>query len=116
MAKTSSMYIRIDPEVKADVERIYSKYGMSITDAVNVFLYQSRNVGGLPFNLRPAKPKVSPANIKNALQKSAKRTPAIETDDDPDLEGALNKYANPALIPFEKNAWKEAAMKKHGPA
>jgi len=50
------MYIRIDPEVKADVEAIYSRYGMSITDAINVFLYQSRNVGGLPFDLRPSMP------------------------------------------------------------
>jgi DNA-damage-inducible protein J len=54
MAKTASMYIRIDPQVKSDVEAIYSQYGMSITDAINVFLYTSRNIGGLPFDLRPA--------------------------------------------------------------
>jgi len=50
------MYIRIDPQVKADVEAIYARYGMSITDAINVFLYQSRNVNGLPFDLRPPTP------------------------------------------------------------
>ncbi len=54
MAKSSSMYIRIDPQIKSDVEAIYSKYGMSITDAINVFLYTSRNVGGIPFDLRPS--------------------------------------------------------------
>jgi DNA-damage-inducible protein J len=53
MAKTASMYLRIDPEVKRDVEVIYARYGMSVTDAINVFLYQSRNVQGLPFDLRP---------------------------------------------------------------
>jgi len=53
MAKTSSMYIRIDPQVKSDVEAIYAQYGMSITDAINIFLYTSRNIGGLPFDLRP---------------------------------------------------------------
>ena len=56
MAKTASMYIRIDPQVKTDVEAIYSRYGMSITDAINIFLYTSRNVGGLPFDLRPETP------------------------------------------------------------
>ena len=56
MAKTASIYIRIDPEVKSDVENIYSQYGMSITDAINVFLYTSRNIGGLPFDLRPPVP------------------------------------------------------------
>jgi len=53
VAKTASMYIRIDPEVKSDVESIYAQYGMSITDAINIFLYTSRNRGGLPFDLRP---------------------------------------------------------------
>ena len=56
MAKTAIMYIRIDPDVKSDVEAIYSRYGMSITDAINVFLYTSRNIGGLPFDLRPSIP------------------------------------------------------------
>ena len=52
MAKTSNMYIRIDPEVKTEVETIYKHFGMSLTDAINLFIYQSRNVGGLPFDLR----------------------------------------------------------------
>jgi len=52
MAKTSSMYIRIDPKIKSEVEEIYKRFGMSLTDAINIFIYQSRNVGGLPFNLR----------------------------------------------------------------
>ena len=56
MAKTASMYIRIDPQVKADVEAIYSRYGMTITDAINVFLYTSRHIRGLPFDLRPFAP------------------------------------------------------------
>jgi DNA-damage-inducible protein J len=53
MAKTASMYLRIDPEVKRDVEAVYAQYGMSVTEAINIFLYQSRNVKGLPFDLRP---------------------------------------------------------------
>jgi len=52
VSKSASMYIRIDPDVKADVEAIYSRYGMSVTDAINVFLYTSRIMGGLPFDLR----------------------------------------------------------------
>ncbi len=56
VAKTASMYIRIDPQIKSDVETIYSRYGMSITDAINIFLYASRNAGGLPFDLRPPVP------------------------------------------------------------
>lgn len=56
MSKSASLYIRVDPAVKAEVESIYSNYGISLTDAVNIFLYKSKTVGGLPFDLRPEYP------------------------------------------------------------
>ena len=59
MPKSSSMSLRIDPQVKADVEAIYSRYGLSVTEAINIFLHQSRNVGGLPFDLRPGLPNAA---------------------------------------------------------
>jgi addiction module RelB/DinJ family antitoxin len=52
MAKTSSLYIRIEPEIKAEVEGIYARLGISLTQAITTFLYQSRNVGGFPFDVR----------------------------------------------------------------
>ena len=95
MAKSASMYIRIDPQVKSEVEAIYSRYGMSITDAINVFLYQSKNVGGLPFDLRPAE--------KSEYGRSAQS-----------MKGFLKNYANPDLIDLEKSAWESSAADKHG--
>jgi len=56
MPKNSSLSLRLDPQVKAEVEAIYARYGLSVTEAINIFLHQSRNVGGLPFDLRPARP------------------------------------------------------------
>jgi len=94
MAKTSSLYIRIDPQVKSDVEAIYSQYGMSITDAINVFLYQSKNIGGLPFNLRP---------VKSTLRQSTSAS----------MKGILKDYANPDLIEQESGAWERAVVEKH---
>lgn len=94
MAKSSSMYIRIDPEIKSDVEAIYARYGMSITDAINVFLYQSRNVGGLPFDLRSGNPIPKKTDTKS-------------------MKGILKDYANPELAAQEKDAWKRAAVEKH---
>lgn len=52
MAKTASLNIRIDPETKAGAERLYRSFGITVTDAVNMFLRQSLIVGGLPFDLR----------------------------------------------------------------
>jgi len=52
MAKTASLNIRIDPETKANAEKLYSEFGITITDAVNMFLRQSLIVSGLPFELK----------------------------------------------------------------
>lgn len=45
--------MRINPELKERLERIYGNYGMSLTDAINVFLQQSLNAEGLPFLVSP---------------------------------------------------------------
>ena len=47
--KTGTFQMRITPEVKKQVESLYAKCGMTLTDAVNAFFQQSLNVGGLPF-------------------------------------------------------------------
>ena len=54
MAKTATMTIRVDPTIKSSVESIYASYGMTLSDAVNVFLHKSLAVRGLPFDLRPS--------------------------------------------------------------
>jgi len=56
MTKTASLNIRINPEVKKTAETVYAQYGLSLTEAVTVFIHQSCNVGGLPFDLRPSQP------------------------------------------------------------
>ena len=47
--KTGTFQMRINPEIKQQVESLYAKCGMTLTDAVNAFFQQSLNVGGLPF-------------------------------------------------------------------
>ncbi len=47
--KTASFQMRINPEIKRQVEEIYAQQGLSLTDAVNIFIQQSINQRGLPF-------------------------------------------------------------------
>lgn len=47
--KTATFQMRINPEVKKEVETIYANCGMTLTDAFNAFLQQTINVGGMPF-------------------------------------------------------------------
>lgn len=56
MNKTASLNIRTDPDVKRRAERIYQSFGITLTDAVNIFLRKSIMEGGLPFEMRPPVP------------------------------------------------------------
>ena len=47
--KTSTFQMRINPAVKLEVEKIYAEQGFTLTDAVNMLIQQSLNIGGLPF-------------------------------------------------------------------
>ena len=51
MAKTASINIRIEPDVKSSVDGIYSRFGLTLADAVKIFLHKSIIVGGLPFDM-----------------------------------------------------------------
>jgi DNA-damage-inducible protein J len=67
MARTADLHIRIDPETKTGAEKLFSAFGITITDAVIMFLRQSLFVGGLPFELR--RPRYS-AETEEAIQEA----------------------------------------------
>lgn len=50
-AKTDMFRMRINPEIRSRLERVYAQNGLSLTDAVNVFFQQSLNAGGLTFQV-----------------------------------------------------------------
>lgn len=56
MAKTANLNIRIDPDIKEQAEQLFSRFGITTTDAVNIFLHQCLNFGGIPFELKVDKP------------------------------------------------------------
>ena len=51
--KTATFQMRINPEIKQEAENVFSNYGLSLTDAFNIFLQQSLNSNGFPFLLSP---------------------------------------------------------------
>lgn len=52
MAKTATINMRVNPDVKTQAEAIFSSLGMTLTEAINVFLHKSVMEGGLPFDVR----------------------------------------------------------------
>jgi len=65
--KTSTIHLRVKPNIKADVERLLDKLGLTTTDAINIFLNQIVLTGGLPFPVKIPQPNVETlAAIKEA--------------------------------------------------
>ena len=52
MAKTANINVRIEPEVKRRAENLFNSFGISVTDAINIFLRTSIMEGGFPFQIK----------------------------------------------------------------
>ncbi len=91
MATDSVLQVRMDSKLKREVEELYSKLGISVADAVRMFMVQSLEVQGLPFEVR--------TGIHN------RRTLHVY--------GIANEYADEPKVAEEKGAWQEAVEKKH---
>ena len=71
--KTSTFQMRINPEIKNQAEQLFQNCGMTLTDAINVFIQQAMNAGGMPFivtqNSREALKDQAIACLMSEIQK-----------------------------------------------
>jgi addiction module RelB/DinJ family antitoxin len=68
-AKTDMFRMRINPDIRRELERVYAKNGLTLTDAVNVFFQQSLNTGGFPFQVTENNAEMMKAKALNRLMK-----------------------------------------------
>ncbi|MBR4151832.1 MAG: type II toxin-antitoxin system RelB/DinJ family antitoxin [Selenomonadaceae bacterium] len=88
MADKITVEIELDADLKEAAEKLYTSIGLTLSEAISLLVkYNVNQSEGIPVN----KPKVEHT----------------------ELFGALAKYANPALIPFEKSALERAVVKKY---
>jgi len=52
MARTANINVRTEPDTKTGAEAVYSRFGLSLSDAINVFLNMSIMEGGFPFSIK----------------------------------------------------------------
>ena len=91
MAKTANLNIRMDPEIKAEAEALFSTFGMTVSDAVNIFLHQSLLEGGLPFAVRqPRYNAETEAAMAEARAILYGRIPAKRYDSVQDMMAAID--------------------------
>ena len=67
--KTDMFRFRINPEVRKEVESLYEKNGLSLTQAINIFIQQSLNSGGLPFQVTDDNAEILKAKSMERLMK-----------------------------------------------
>lgn len=64
MAKTTNIYVRLEPGLKEEAEAILSQLGIPVSNAVNIFLKQVVMHKGLPFDVKlPAKRPTAVADL-----------------------------------------------------
>ena len=73
MAKTANINVRIDPETKASAEQLFSSFGITVTDAINIFLHKSLMEGGLPFEMKQPRFKPDACTARLFLIRREKR-------------------------------------------
>ena len=52
-ARTAEIKFRTTPNLKDEVRAVYERWGMTLSEAFNLFMRKSIEVGGLPFDVRP---------------------------------------------------------------
>lgn len=50
--KSTTVRARIDADLKADAEHILAKLGLSVSEAINLFMAQIKLRKGIPFDIR----------------------------------------------------------------
>jgi len=60
MAKSATISMRIDSQLKAETETIFQQLGMTTSEAIKIFLTAVRNRKGLPFQLQVVPEQASP--------------------------------------------------------
>ncbi len=86
MAKEAVYQLRMDEDIKTQVEALYRRLGTMFAEAVRIFAIQSLREQGMPFTPSEARGRSF---------------------------GMLSRFANPALMDEEDGTFEEAMVKKH---
>ncbi len=98
MAKTETLHIRVNEQVKANAEETLDMLGISISEAVNMFLCQVTLTGGLPFAVKlPAPERIivrSKSDLESKLDEAEDDLRAGRVSSPDDVFGRLRSKHN----------------------
>jgi DNA-damage-inducible protein J len=80
MPKTSTVFVRVDPKLKENVDRVFKELGLTSAQTITLFYRQVELRQGLPFSVRLPNPNV---DTVRAIE-DAKNRRNLETFNDTD--------------------------------
>lgn len=75
MSKTTSIFARVEPEIKEQAEMVLKKLGIPMSNAINIFLRQVILQNGLPFEVKITSTRplaigdLTPEEFNNEIEK-----------------------------------------------
>lgn len=74
---TTNISIRMDADLKAQADALFSELGMNLSTAFNIFVRQSLREGGIPFDISIGQPNKETAAALLEAERIA-RDPAVK--------------------------------------
>ena len=62
--KSAMFTMRVNPEVKEEAAELFASFGLTLSDAVNLFLHQAIQESGIPFEIRRKQAKTEDAQAE----------------------------------------------------
>ncbi|MBM7000012.1 type II toxin-antitoxin system RelB/DinJ family antitoxin [bacterium] len=92
VANTAAISMRVDPKLKSEAGSVFSSFGLTPTEAINVFLHTSVMEGGLPFDvLQPRFNAATESAMDEARGIMAGRAPATRYDSTAEMLAAFDE-------------------------
>ena len=89
--------ISMDEDLKQDFDALCDEMGLTMTAAFTIFAKAVTKKRAIPFEI--------------SAESVFTRPSAADTVES--MSGILHRYANPAFIPYEGEAWEKAVKEKH---
>ena len=92
MAKNDTIHVRVNEDVKLNAEETLNMLGMTLSEAINMFLCQVSLTGGLPFDVRLPMPKeVTVRDRADLVQKLAQAEADVQNGNVSSPEDAFGR-------------------------
>ena len=94
MAKSLTLHTRVEPEIKEKADAILSELGVTVSDAINMFLHQIVYHRGIPLDLRL---KDETIDEKLLRQIASSNTPRVKLEPDENDNLTVDKELHPHI-------------------